>query len=120
MVLEVKHEVLKSANGLIVYKKFSPNGHDHYRLRVYIEGTNLEINQVRAVEYELHPTFPSPHLRTSTNKDDNFALKIWTWGEFEIPVTIHLKNERKISLIHNLQYSDLLPPEDHCYLDMSN
>ena len=111
--LQVKHELVRRGDK-VRFRKFHKGGAEHFNLRISVEGSDLE--EVESVEYELHPTFPSP-LRTVTKKEDGFPLEIWTWGEFEIPVTFHFKDGTVAETVYNLEYSDQLPTSEEGYID---
>ena len=116
MDIHVKHEVVKDSSNKIKFRRFKRGGYEHYNIRLFIEGKDL--NEVSFVEYELHPTFPNP-LRKATNSALGFAIDIWTWGEFEISVSIHFKNNETLEIIHSVAYSNELPADNANYIDVS-
>ena len=74
-----------------------------YRVFLYVDGPDLPF--VEAVTYELHPTFASPVRRVGrTLSNPRCKLEIWTWGLFEVAVTVEDKRGRQYRLSHNLQY----------------
>lgn len=109
---KIKHELVKRG-GKIRVRKFSRRGYDHFSLRIYVEG---DLHQLEYVEYELHPTFKNP-TRLEYQRKGGFPLTIWTWGEFEIPVTLRFIDGHVEQLMHELRYSDLLPPDNSAYVD---
>lgn len=116
MDIQVKHEVIKNSSDKIKFRRFKLGGYEHYNIRLFIEGEDL--SEVSFVEYELHPTFPNP-LRKATNSEQGFAIDIWTWGEFEINVSIHFKNREIQDVIHSVAYSNELPADEQNYIDVS-
>jgi len=114
MDLTVIHKVEKNKQGKIRYRRFKTGGYDHYRVRLYLEGE--DVSKVVYVEYELPPTF-SNRTRTVENSNDNFSLFIWTWGEFDVAVTVYLKNGENKTYIHSLVYSNELPTNEDEYVD---
>jgi len=114
MDIQVSHEILKDSRGKIRYRKFKKGGYDHYYVRLFITGHDVE--EVLLAEYELHPTFSNP-LRTTCNPNDGFSVYIWTWGEFEVGVNVHIKNGKKLSFVYDLSYSNSLPLDDDQYAD---
>jgi len=116
MDLEVAHEVQKNKRGKIKYRRFRRDGYAHYRVRLYLKGD--DISKVSHVEYELHPTF-SKRTRTVESSRDRFSLYIWTWGEFEVVVTVYMKDGEKKSIVHSLEYSNMLPLSENEYVDVS-
>lgn len=110
--IKVQHEVLKKG-GLVRFRKFSAKGYEHFKIRLSIQGT---LSDIEYVEYELHPTF-SDNVRISKDRDGGFPIEFWTWGEFEILVTVHYVNGEDKVLTYNLEYSTELPSEDSAYND---
>lgn len=106
----VRHKLIKKG-GRIRSRRFSPGGYDHYKLRLFLDG---DTSNVTSVEYELHPTFSKPH-RVVTDPAHGFALDIWTWGEFEIPVKVNMRDGEPESSVYDLKYSGELPDEAHAY-----
>ena len=116
MDISVGHEVMKDKRGRIHYRKFRKGGYDHYHITIFLVGNDVE--RVSYVEYELHPTFSKP-IRISENSKDNYSISIWTWGVFEVGVTIYLKDGNKEYLAYDLKYSNSLPPGEDLYVDES-
>ena len=110
MAITVNHKLLKR-RGKIRTRRFSSEGYDHYKLRLYLTG---ELSNVEKVVYQLHSTFADP-LRIIVDPSQGYALDIWTWGEFHVPVTVHLKDGSLQTLEHDLEYSDELPAGDGAY-----
>lgn len=108
--LRVGHKVVKSGSK-IRSRRFREGGYEHYKIRLFVEG---DVAALKSVEYLLHDTFANPH-RIITDPADGFALDIWTWGEFEIKVTLNFKDGTKTELSHSLAYSDELPASDSAY-----
>lgn len=52
-----------------------------------IRAVGKDIDKIREVKYILHPTFPNP-VRTVTNKDTNFELIFWAWGDFTMNIVV--------------------------------
>lgn len=64
------------------------NGNERYhRVRVFLDGTVGDLDQVTKVVYHLHPTFPEPD-RVITNRATNFALETSAWGMFTLTADI--------------------------------
>ena len=61
-----------------------------FKIRVFISGTPDDLDQIQEVYYKLHPTFPNP-MRVASNRDNNFELVTWAWGEFNMDVEIITK-----------------------------
>jgi|SRR6266404_5196721 len=109
MPLTIESEVVKDAQGRIPYRVFQSGGREHYNLRIWLAGPEQELDQVSNVEYLLHPSFRR-RLMNATERDDNFAILIWTWGMFAIQATIHYKDgtveEQEFYLSYDLPEDD--------------
>ncbi len=90
---------------------FRKDGYEHFKVRLYLVGS---VAAVRQVDYQLHATFPNPH-RVITDSKDGFHLDIWTWGEFDIPITVKFGDGTTKDFVYSLAYSDELPPNDSDY-----
>ena len=108
--VSVRHKVLRKA-GRVRFRKFSRNGYDQFKIRVSVSGP---LSEIESVEYELHPTFINP-VRISRDRSGGFPIEFWTWGEFEIFVTIHFVDGRDEELTYYLAYSSELPSEASAY-----
>lgn len=109
MSFSFDREVIKDSKGRIKYKLFSSSGREHYHIRIWLEGEELELDQVERVEYKLHESFKN-HIRSSANRDNKFSVTIWTWGQFLIQATIYFKNgnteERQFYLEYDLPFDN--------------
>ncbi len=79
----------------------------HYKVWLFLSGADLPF--VDYVTYQLHESFVEP-LRTISRTPSNAdcRLVIWTWGIFQVNVTIYDKNGRVYVLTHQLNYGNLL------------
>lgn len=109
MSLVFKNEVVKDEQGRIVFRTFQEGGRAHYNVRIWVDGSPEELDQVQEVEYLLHPTFRW-RKRHSSNRKDRFSISIWTWGMFLIQTTIHYKNDQVEESPYYLSYE--LPADD--------
>lgn len=78
-------------------------GDGRYEWTVFVVAVNAALDNIKYVEYTLHPTFPDPK-RVATNRDDNFALSANGWGEFLIRAKVILKNGDIIPIEYWLQF----------------
>jgi transcription initiation factor IIF auxiliary subunit len=60
---------------------------------IYINGTATELNQIKCVQYTLHPTFPNPVRMVCSPP---FQLSARGWGTFVVGVTIFFKDGQTI------------------------
>ena len=110
--ITVEHSLVKKG-GKVRFRKFTTDGYDQFRLRVNVSGP---LDEIAYIEYELHPTFRDP-VRISTDRKNGFPIEFWTWGEFEVLVTVHLAEGRKAEQVYMLEYSEELPSTDEEYFD---
>ena len=68
-------------------KQFRENGKLHRLVRIYLEGPKEEIDKIKSVEYELHPTFRQRY-RQAEDPRNQFEITIWTYGFFKIKATL--------------------------------
>ncbi len=117
MNVTIKQNVIRSTDGRIKYKKFHPNGKEHYHSRVWIDGDDRTLDDISSVEYHLHSTFRNP-IRRSENRRNGFSVTFWTWGMFEIKVVIHTYSKGTETITHHLSF-DLPPDDGNTYVDVS-
>ncbi len=73
---------------------------------VFLKGPEEALNQVRCVQYTLHPTFPDPvrEVCSRGSGPQAFPLSATGWGTFEIGVRILLKDGKVQQLKHQLRF----------------
>jgi hypothetical protein len=75
---------------------------------IWIDGPDVELDQVESVEWVLHPTFPEPIVRVK-QRQSKFRLDSFSLGEFEINAHVTAKSGRRQHLKHWLRLPE---PED--------
>lgn len=113
MSYTVKSNVIRSIEDKIKYKQFKDNGRKHFHLGVWVEASERELDEIEFVEYELHPSFKRKN-RNSRNRPNNFSVTFWTWGMFNIKVSIHLHSGETKNIDYYLEYS--LPSDRNEYV----
>lgn len=85
---------------LKIKNKWNYVGDDSWDWEAYIddEGSG-ELNNIKYVEYVLHPTFPNP-IRKSDNLENNFMIKTNGWGTFNLKAFAYKDDGSKIKLEH--------------------
>jgi transcription initiation factor IIF auxiliary subunit len=78
------------------------DGDDWWNWAVWVEGSDDELNSVKSVEWNLHPTFTDP-VRTSIDRQSKFRLDTAGWGTFPIQAVVQLEDGREIKLKHELE-----------------
>lgn len=101
--LTVCSALVRDDQGRIEYKQFHAKGKEHFHLRVWLEGDDAALASIERVEYVLHPSFRKP-ARESTKRGTGFAIDFWTWGMFDIHVTIVHTNGELETTNYYLRY----------------
>lgn len=94
--------------GLEIEQEYRYEGDDWWSWSVWVEGTDEELDGVKVVEWELHPTFPNP-VRSVENRASKFRLDTGGWGTFTIVARLRMENGTVSKLTHDLE---LLYPDD--------
>jgi transcription initiation factor IIF auxiliary subunit len=80
----------------------SKEDHELFAWCVFLDATRDELQQVRAIEYTLHPSFPKP-VRTNRDAAHCFALLSQGWGEFSIAIRIMHSDGKILHCKHYLK-----------------
>lgn len=91
MAIKIAKDVVRDDQGRVRFRRHGEAGDELYNLKIYLDGPPHELDNVKEVEYVLHPTFPDPR-QVVADRSRNFALEIWTWGMFNIEVTIRYQD----------------------------
>ena len=71
-------------------QKFQNSTKLYYYVRLSIEAPSYpEMERIKFVIYELHPTFRQPK-RMAKDRIRNFEIKIWTWGYFNLTAKLYM------------------------------
>ena len=77
-------------------------GDNWWKWAVWIEGSDEALNEVKYVEWTLHPTFPNP-VRKIKDRSQKFKLETGGWGVFPIHARVWTRDGRSIKLKHDLK-----------------
>jgi transcription initiation factor IIF auxiliary subunit len=83
-------------------------GDGRYDWTVFVFGTRVTSDEVKCVEYTLHPTFPNPIRRVCVRGSDiqhAFPLSSNGWGEFTIAVRVFFRDGTQQRLSYPLKLS---------------
>ena len=58
---------------------------------IWVEGDKQVLSHIERVTYYLHPTF-NPSVITRYSFEDNFALSLTAWGQFELKAKVYFKD----------------------------
>ena len=62
-----------------------------FHVRIFIRSSDrLDLEDIRYVIYELHPTFQNPK-QIAKNMHTGFEIQIWTWGFFNVKAKLVMK-----------------------------
>lgn len=88
-----------------VYRQFAEAKRPLYKVWIFLKGKDLAF--VDSVTYTLHRTFDSP-VRTVQRslKNPHCQLQIWTWGVFDVGVSIRDQSGNLYRLVHSLRYDE--------------
>lgn len=87
---------------LTIAQDFNYRGEDWWEWSVWIDGPEQELDEVKSVEYTLHPSFSNP-VRTIADRSSKFRLKTAGWGVFTIYAKAAHKNGGETLLEHDLE-----------------
>lgn len=77
-------------------------GHDFWRWRAWISGETADLNQVREVQWFLHPSF-SPSEVTTQDRSTGFQLERRGWGTFTLRAELHRSDGEVLTLRQRLR-----------------
>jgi transcription initiation factor IIF auxiliary subunit len=85
-------------------------GGDYWSWSVWVGGPKSQLDQIKYVEYTLHPTFSTP-VRRISRRANGFKLSTSGWGVFPIYAQVVKKDGTMLRLKHQLRlhYPDLKP-----------
>ena len=77
-------------------------GKGRWKWTVYLDASPAVLEQIRCVQYTLHPTFPNPVREVCEKGDPSqpFALSSSGWGTFVMGIRVFLRDGRS----HEFQY----------------
>lgn len=102
--IQITTQAVDPATGRVYYS-YNSAGRQIFKIKVLVSGPDKY--DVRSVHYQLHPTF-SPSEYTSTDPYNDFELELWTWGAFEMPITVTMKDGRVYEYDYYFTFGDLL------------
>jgi transcription initiation factor IIF auxiliary subunit len=102
--LKAACEVLKTIDGKVKFAVLREGGREHYHVRVFLKGPAERLDEIERVEYLLHPTFRE-RSRQSDDRKSGFAIEFWTWGQFDIDITLALRGGGRETMRYFLRYS---------------
>ena len=83
-------------------QNYEYKGKDLWEWSVWVDGSQQELDQIKYVEYTLHPTFPRP-VRRIFDRSSGFRLETSGWGQFKIFAKIVHDSGEETRLEHFLQ-----------------
>ena len=87
---------------LTIAQDFEYLGSDQWKWSVWLGGADRELDEVKFVEYILHPTFPNP-IRKVTDRSSRFRLETQGWGVFQLTANVRMNDASVRTLTHMLE-----------------
>jgi transcription initiation factor IIF auxiliary subunit len=87
---------------LRIAQSYEYQGEAWWRWAIWLDGTEEELDDVRAVTYKLHESFPNP-VRRVTDRASQFRLTSGGWGVFTIYALVERRQGPSQHLEHHLQ-----------------
>lgn len=92
-------------------KKFADSKYLNFYVRIYIDidtsystKNPYQLDDVSFVKYELHSSYSDP-IRTSSDRRNNFELKVWAYGFYPIKSIIYLRMGTSLAITGNVEFS---------------
>lgn len=95
---------LTSFADLIVKNTASYVGAGRWNWTIFVEADSRTLQQIKCVEYHLHPTFPNPVRKVCNQPETKFAYSTNGWGTFTVKVHILFEDGHKQVLEHPLVF----------------
>jgi transcription initiation factor IIF auxiliary subunit len=85
-------------------------GSGKWEWTVFVKAPSDLLNEIRHVEYKLHPTFPNPNRKVESmgDRDYPFGLTATGWGTFDIDIKVTFKSGKSRRMKHTLAFTS--PP----------
>lgn len=99
-----------------VLQHSEPQSSKRWAWKVWLDGPDDELDQIKEVIYQLHETFPNP-IRSVTDRGSKFLLKSVGWGEFLIYITVNYRDGREEKLTHWLRLGERAPVKGDTHSD---
>lgn len=117
MTLKLNSTIIRNPEKRIKFKTFRDGGKEHFHIGVWVEGDDQELDEIESVQYKLHPSFKK-QVRESLARSNNFSITFWTYGMFNIEVTVVKTDGINETMNYYLEYE--LPDDDGTnYVDVS-
>lgn len=84
-----------------------PLGRGQWTWTVFVAADQRTVDQIRCVEYQLHPTFAKPVWRIcepGSRPDQAFPLSAQGWGTFDVGIKLEFRNGDVRFLNHTLRF----------------
>ena len=96
--------IVKSERIIPEGKKFENSKFLNFYIRIYIDinlnqfsSKSYSLQDVNLVKYYLDPSYKDP-IRISEDRNNNFDVKVWTYGFYKIKAIIYLKLGQQIEI----------------------
>lgn len=82
----------------------SSNGHNWYSWSIFIDADQSTLDQVKYVQYVLHPSFQNNVINVYEGSSKGFPLYRRGWGTFKVKVNVFFKDGSSQKLSHDLKF----------------
>jgi WD40 repeat protein len=81
-------------------------GDNKWNWTIFLKGNKQDLDDIKCVEYKLHPTFPNPVRLVCEPGDPKrpFGLSVTGWGTFPVSIRVFMKDRRQQNLRHQLKF----------------
>lgn len=92
----------KSRGNYKIAQGYDYKGDDYWDWWVWVESSDVNLDKIDNVIYNLHYTFREP-VRTIKTRENKFKLKTSGWGVFTIYARLNFKDNSVLELEHELE-----------------
>lgn len=76
--------------------KITPDGKHDYSITVSLDSESSYLfKKVTKVAYHLHPSYAPNDVRESASPKNNFELKFYAWGQFNLYAEVYIKGQEQ-------------------------
>ena len=87
------------------------SGYEYFKWKVFVDESDEVLNQIKEVDYTLHPTFPEPR-QCRDKREEKFSLESVGWGEFTMVIAVEYRDHLVETVPYRLDLSRQWPNEN--------
>ena len=74
------------------FARITEDGKDDYSITVWVDsGYHYLFEKITKVAYHLHPSYQPRNIREATSPNNNFELKFYAWGQFNLYAEVFIE-----------------------------